>query len=120
MATFSDNTDAATRDLQRQVEARLMGAGVLLQAEHKRDLSKANPAPHNNPSKPGQYPRARTYNLRDAVAVEKVSPVEIRVGYLKSAWYIVPLSIRARLNIRHTAGRIKTRLDALLRGPRRG
>jgi len=92
----------------------LMGAAVLLQAEHKRDLSKANPAPHLNPSKVGEFPRARTYNLRDAVAVEKVGPYEVRVGYLANAWYIVPLSVRARLNVTHTAQRIKSRIDAIL------
>jgi len=117
MATFRDNTPRAVGAIEKQVQARLMAAAVLLQAEHKRDLSKANPAPHGNPSKPGEYPKARTYNLRDAVSIEKVGPYEVRVGYLRSAWYIVPLSIRLRLNVRDTAERIQSRLNAILGRP---
>jgi len=117
VATFRDNSAKILDKLDKQVQARLMGAAVMLQAEHKRDLSKANPRPHLSPSKVGEYPKARTYNLRDAVAVEKVGPYEIRVGYWASAWYILPLSNRARLNVTHTAARIKARVDAILRRP---
>lgn len=117
MARLIDNTAAILKRLTKETDDRLRAAALLLQAEHKRDLSTANPAPHTNPSKPGQYPRARTYNLRDAVTAVMVKyGVEWRVGYLQSAEYIIPLTNRKRKNVEDTAERIRPRINAILRG----
>lgn len=116
-----DRTTARLRELDLEIAKRLLAAALLLQAEHKRDLSKANPAPHRHSSKPGEYPRARTYNLRDAVEVEPRSPagiadngLKVRVGYLKSAEYILELTKKNRKNVEDTAQRIKGRLRAII------
>lgn len=98
-------------NLNTQLQRRLLAAAVLLQAEHKRDLSTTYPPA----SKPGEYPHARTLNLRDSVTVV---PIEggWRVGYLPSASYIAPLAARGRLTILDTARRIAARLRKILGG----
>lgn len=103
------------RQFEIELDKRVRAAAVLLQGEHKRDLSKMNPAPHRTPSVPGQYPKARTLNLRNAVSVQKIKSCVYRVGYLKSAWYILPLMKMKRKTVRDTAGRIKERLKRIIR-----
>lgn len=102
---------AIAADLRKRVDDRLRAAAALLQAEHKRDLSTTFPPA----SKPGQYPAARTLNLRDAVAVEKI-PGGYRVGYLPSASYILPLVKKGRKYLADTAARIGDRLRKIVRG----
>ena len=63
-------------DLNALLQRRILAAAVLLQAEHKRDLSKTYPPA----SRPGQYPAARTLNLRDSVTVVPI-PGGWRIGY---------------------------------------
>jgi hypothetical protein len=117
VARLIDNTARILEQLVRDTDKRLRAAALLLQAEHKRDLSTANPAPHRNPSRPGQYPKARTYNLRDAVTAEMVKyGVEWRVGYLVNAEYILALTNKQRKNIEDTAERIRPRINQLLQG----
>lgn len=96
---------------RRQLNRRLLAAAVLLQAEHKRDLSKTYPPA----SKPGQYPAARTLNLRDAVTVIPIKN-GFRVGYLVNAAYIVHLVARGRLGLLDTAQRIMPRLRKIIGG----
>lgn len=86
----------------------LLRNALVLQAEHKRRLSKFNPRPFRNSSKPGEYPRARTYNLRDAVVIEpsSLSIIEqtgsVSVGVLTGAKYVEWLVQSGRLGIRKT------------------
>lgn len=94
-----------------RIRNRLIAAAVLLQAEHKRDLSKTFPPA----SAPGQFPAARTLNLRDSVTVVEIQD-GFRVGYLVNAQYIVPLVKRGRLGIYDTAGRVRPRMQKLIRG----
>lgn len=93
------------------IRRRLLAAAVLLQAEHKRDLSKTFPPA----SVPGQFPAARTLNLRDSVAVVPIKD-GFRVGYLQNAFYVVPLVRRGRLGVADTAERIRNRLLKIIRG----
>ncbi len=117
MATYIDNTAKVLAAMVKANDDRLKAAALLLQAEHKKDLSTANPAPHRTPSRPGEYPKARTYNLRDAVAIERVKyGVEYRVGYYRNAEYIVPLTRKLRKNVFDTAARISARLQRILNG----
>lgn len=87
-----DTGDVMDRVMQNAA-ANLLANALILQAAHKAKLSIANPYPHNNPSKPGEWPKARTFNLRDAVDIEPRSVAEImnrgwiRVGVLKGAEY---------------------------------
>lgn len=102
--------DPAAR-LRQLIDRRLLAAAVLLQGEHKRDLSKTYPPA----SKVGQFPAARTLNLRDAPAVVRI-PGGYRVGYLANAAYIVFLAAHGRLTVVHTARRIAPRLARIVRG----
>lgn len=97
-------------DLRRRLDRRILAAAVLLQAEHKRDLSKTFPPA----SRPGQYPAARTLNLRDSVTVAPVRD-GYRVGYFTNASYVVYLAIRGRLTVLDTAQRIGPRMARILR-----
>lgn len=106
--------DPATyaKDLARRIDARVKAAAALLQAEHKRDLSKSFP----RASQPGEYPRFRTLNLRDSVGVTQVRQGIYRVGYFSGAWYILVLAARKRLTVVDTAARLKDRLMRIIRG----
>lgn len=99
------------RRLEADIRRRLLAAAVLLQAEHKRDLSKTFPPA----SSPGQFPAARTFNLRDSVAVVPIKD-GYRVGYLANAAYIVWLVKRGRLGIIDTLQRIRPRVNRIIRG----
>lgn len=102
--------------LDNELSRRILAAAVLLQGEHKRDLSKMNPPPHRTPSLPGQFPKARTLNLRNSVAVVQVNAYTVRVGYWKNAEYILALVKQRRLSVIDTAKRIRTRLMRIVRG----
>lgn len=100
-----------TPRIEAQIRRRLIAAAALLVAEHKRDLSKTFPPA----SSPGQYPAARTFNLRDSVTAVEI-PNGVRVGYLANASYILPLVRRGRLGILDTATRIMPRLLRIILG----
>ncbi len=82
--------DARMRERAAKIILRNM---LTLQAAHKKKLSIANPRPFLNSSKPGQFPKARTFNLRDCVVTEPASLATIsqtllgRTGVLLNAKY---------------------------------
>lgn len=92
----------------------LLRNALVLQAAHKRNLSRFNPPPHGNSSKPGEYPRARTYNLRDSVVVEPASLAiieetgRVRVGVLMNAKYVDYLVKNGWLGIAKTHANLKS------------
>ena len=98
-------------NLEAMLQRRLLAAAVLLQAEHKRDLSKTFPPA----SSPGQFPAARTLNLRDSVTVVPIKG-GYRIGYLQNASYITWLIKNKRLGIHDTAKPIMPRLNRIIRG----
>lgn len=110
------NSEAYAKALAKRVDDRVRAAAVLLVAEHKKDLSVGNPRPHNTPSKPGQFPRFRTLNLRDSVTLARVSQAVYRVGYMTGAWYILALQKRNRKTVKDTALRIQAKLERIIRG----
>lgn len=87
------DADAISDELRAKAAKTLLTNAVKLQLRHKRNMSRANPAPHTSPSKAGEYPKARTFNLRDAVAIEPrdLKTIEmtgrVRVGVLVNAVY---------------------------------
>ena len=95
--------------LRRDLERRLLAAAVLLQAEHKRDLSKTFPPA----SAVGQFPAARTFNGRDSVTVVKI-PNGFRVGYAVNAAYLLFLFANGRLGLIDTARRVMPRLRKVI------
>lgn len=121
------DTDAAFDDLKRrateEAARRLFAAAVLLQAEAKRDYSRSNPAPHGNPAPKGEFPRGRTWNLRDGIAIDAAGPAEVaaaglrvRVGYLTGASYGGALSRRGWLGVKDTYARVRDRVARLMGG----
>lgn len=87
------DADAIVDEIRTKAAKKLLTNAVKLQVRHKRNLSRANPRPHKNSSSPGEYPKARTFNLRDAVAIEPTSLTlieqtgRVRVGVLVNAVY---------------------------------
>ena len=121
------NTDAAFDDLKRRANdalaARLFAAAVLLQAEAKRDYSRPNPAPHDNPAPKGAFPAGRTWNLRDGIAIDAASPADVaaagmrvRVGYLTGASYGGALARKGWLGVKDSYSRVRDRVAKLLGG----
>lgn len=101
-------------DLQAAAAAELLAIAVRVQAEHKADLSRrANPPPRfAAPSRPGEFPAGRTFNLRDAVALSPSTREEIgrelrvRVGYLAGAKYGAILAAKGWLSVDDTVDRL--------------
>ncbi len=88
-----DDFETAIERNRDHVARKLLSNALILQAEHKKKLSVANPRPYKHPAPKNTYPKARTYNLRDAVVVEPSSLKQIRslgyviTGILLGAWY---------------------------------
>ena len=109
-----DGVSEFLADLQAAAADELLKLAVLTQAEHKADLSRrATPPPHHaDPSRPGQFPAGRTWNLRDSVAISPSTKAEIgremrvRVGYLEGAKYGAFLAARGFLSLEATLHRI--------------
>ena len=119
--------EASFDDLKKrandEVAKRLFAAALLLQAEAKRDYSRANPAPHASPAPKGTFPKARTFNLRDSVAIDAASPADVtaaglrvRVGYLTGAAYGGSLVRKGWLGVKDTYDRVRDRVAKLLGG----
>src|SRR6202011_2725664 len=68
--TVTWNGDRLMAQMRAAAAARILTAGSLLVAEAKRDYSRSNPRPHDNPAPRGEFPRGRTWNLRDSVTME--------------------------------------------------
>lgn len=79
--------------MRERAAKRILRNMLTLQAAHKKNLSVANPKPYKNPAKRGQFPKARTFNLRDAVWCDPQSLATIkatllgRTGVLVNAFY---------------------------------
>lgn len=80
----------------RQASANgLLRATLFFQATHTKNLAKTFPPA----SSEGEYPHARTFNLRQSVQYEPTDIAtiareqRIRIGYLKNAWYGVILEL---------------------------
>lgn len=119
---MSPEYEALLERARAQLARRMLAAALLVQAEAKRDYSRGtNPAPHLNPAPPGTFPRARTFNLRDGIAINPSSPADIanagyrvRVGYLQGAFYGAVLARKGWLGIRDTLARCRPALAKIL------
>lgn len=119
---MADPFEEMKKRVRLAVAKRLLAAAVLTQAEAKRDLSVPNPAPHLNPAPRGEFPRARTFNLRDAQAISPADLGEIarglfvRVGVLRNAAYGPILASRGWKGIRDTYARVRDRVRRIIGG----
>lgn len=114
--------DQLEHTVREQLARRLLAAAAMLQSEAKRDYSSSNPAPHKTPAPRGEFPRGRTWNLRDAVEIfprdlaEIARRGKVRVGITKNAFYGAILKQRGWKGIRDTYSRVKPALAKLLGG----
>lgn len=118
------NIKKAFGELREQLAGRLIVAAVTLANEHQKRLSIGNPAPHNTPSKPGEYPRLITGFGRAQTGVEPMSVPEVtktltvRIGLREAGWYLEHLSEnRGRLGMLETFEAMKPRLEVLIGSP---
>lgn len=88
------NGDRARQAAEREAAIRVLRAGIYFKNEHKRRLGVSNPRPYKTPSKPGEYPRARTHALQNAVMTDVssqsaviVNGMRIRIGLSVNVWY---------------------------------
>lgn len=111
-------SEAVQRRMRERAGKVIYALATDFQGEVKKDLSVPNPT-GATPSAPGQFPRARTFNLRDAVVVDRtlaetIATGEVRVGVLKSAWYLLPLVRRLkRLGLADSYRKARPRLARL-------
>lgn len=104
---------------RREAAKRLLKAAAVLQAEHRRDLSRGNPAPHGDPAPPGEFPKARTGNLVAQVGVEPdpaavLRELRARVGLRPAGFYGGALRRRGWRGLRDTLDRARDRVRAAL------
>lgn len=108
--------------LRTQAAERLAACAVMLQTEEMSNLSVANPHPHLNSSKPGEYPRARTFNLRNSIAFQPSHlndikrTLRIAVGYAAGAFYGPILVAKGWLGLLDTLDTIRPRVAQMLAG----
>lgn len=117
------NLAGAMQTARIAVAKRLLAGAVLLQTEHKKRLSVGNPSPHDTPSLPGEYPRARTGFGRSQADVDPKDPakiaadLEVFVGLRQPGWYLAYLTAeRDRKGLEDTAADLKERIGAAITG----
>ena len=87
LAVLIDNSVAVLAMLHRKIDDRVKRVATVLVIQHKNDLS----TPYPRASRPGEFPRKRTGNLRHDVTTERVRDLVWRVGYGGMAPYILRL-----------------------------
>lgn len=95
----------------------ILQAAIFVQTSLKVQLSKSYPPA----SRPGQFPRGRTWGGRDAVSYDPTSPAEVkqsmtvRLGYQKNAFYMGLLEVfQGRLGLREIVKRVKPQLERII------
>lgn len=120
-ATFNvGDVNELAADVRRKLAERLLRVAVYFQTQHKARLSKPNPPPHKDSSKPGEYPRLRTgfgrgSTVYDPSTVDEIArDLSVKVGYLAGAWYMPFLELhRERLGLLKTLDDLRPQLQAL-------
>lgn len=119
--------------VRRVAAERLLVAAHFLADQHRLRVGVANPPPrHDQPSRPGEYPKARTFTGRDAIDVvpDNVAevlasdPPTVRIGYRPHGYdpaaggninYMALLELnRQRLGLRKTLTDLRPQLSALV------
>jgi hypothetical protein len=120
--TLTWNGDAFERVIREAAAARVLAAALHFQAEAKKDLGVANPAPHDHPAARGEFPKGRTWNLRDGVVIDPPDlatvrkTLTVRVGWLKGARYGFFLWKKGWKGLADTLARVLPQLRALMGG----
>ena len=115
--TNTVDIEAAKQAMELRVGQLLIAAAIAVQSDLKRELSKSYPPA----SKPGEFPRGRTWNLRESVMYDPTDPMKVgrqqfvRIGYSTRAPYGAILELfRRRLGLREVAKRLKGTIGAIL------
>jgi hypothetical protein len=117
---MSFDADAMVARIRAEAARRLLAAAITLQSAYRADLSVGNPAPHDNPAPPGQFPRLRTGGGRANVAVapasvaEVVSRGEVAVGYRPGGMHLMYLGGRGWKWVTDTHARERDNLQRIL------
>lgn len=109
---------------REEMARRLVACAVFFIGQHQIRLNKSNPAPHNNPSKPGEYPKKRTGFGQKSVKMgttdlgDITRTLRVTVGYDALAPYMPHLEIvSARLGLVNTLGDLVPQLGAIVGKP---
>jgi len=120
---MTDQEIAVFEDRFRQsVAERLVTCAVMLQSEEMKNLSVANPYPYKTPSVPGEYPKARTFNLRNSIEYHPTGldeikrTLRIRVGYAARAFYGPILATKGRKWMIDTLNALRPAFAKILAG----
>lgn len=114
--------DASMSRVRAEVARRLLAAALALQAAARADVSRGNPAPHDNPAPKGEFPKLRTGGGRAAIAVAPASVAEVAergsvgVGHRRGGAHLLYLAGKGWKGIADSLQRARGRIDALLRG----
>lgn len=113
--------EAAFASARLEMAKRLLAAAIAFQAEHRKRLNVANPPPHDNSSRPGQYPKKRTGFGQSQVSYEPTSPAEVarelvvRVGISRPGFYLEVLALdRGRKGLIDTLNEMRGRLEGII------
>ena len=116
MPSRIDFNDDVPSDASMKGAELLVRVAVLVTTGQKQALSKSYPPA----SKPGEYPRGRTWGGRDGVVFrpERISDLAreqtVKIGYLQNSWYMASLEVfHRRLGLKETVSRLKSSLQAL-------
>lgn len=116
------DTDRMVERVRTECGKRLLAAALALQAAYRDDVSKGNPAPHDDPAPKGEFPRLRTGGGRANVAIAPATVPEVAraesvsVGFRPGGMHLLYLSGRGWKGLVDTYGRAGARLRALVAG----
>lgn len=110
------------RDITKEQAGRMISAAEYFAKIHSQRLSVPNPAPYNNSSRPGEYPRSRTGKLARSVTYwptriqEVAKKLEVSLGYLPQAFYGGILEKRMRrLGLQRTMADIARQIVSFMK-----
>jgi hypothetical protein len=114
------NGDAAYRAIEDGAAKGLLAAGVLFFNTHTLRVSRPNPPPHADSSKPGEYPRLRTglgqraLRMVPTTVAEVARSGKVTLGYAKGDHHLLILELaRDRLGLARTLEDLRPQLAAL-------
>ncbi len=116
------DTDAIVQRIRAEAARRLLAAAVTLQSAYRADVSKGNPAPHDNPAPKGAFPRLRTGGGRANVAVVPASISEVMasgvvsVGHREAGKHLFFLAGKGWKGILDTLARERPKIQRILEG----
>lgn len=117
------NGDKLLAEMEDKVAQGLLRGAVFFQTTHRNKLNRSNPRPYDNPSKPGEYPKARTgfgrsnHTFQPSTVSGIKAEGRVRIGYNRNAFYMLVLEMaKGRLGLRNTLDAITSQLRRIVTG----